>query len=190
MGEGQEVEILLDREADKATDMRMVGHMIGDYQGLWGEGGDGRHAATDFLEQLRKGWARKTLSVHLPSILHAPHALLSATRSAMVGALGYLMNCTRPDIAFVMSRVAQFTSCPTTKHLAAVKHIFRYIKGTTETKLGGSENPLVIAYFDSSFADDRDDSRSTYGYAILYGGSTMVWKSKKHKAVNLWLRHF
>ena len=110
------------------------------------------------------------------------------TYQAMVGALGYLMNCTRPDIAFVMSRVAQFASCPTTKHLTAVKHIFRYIKGTIETKLrirGGSENPLVTAYFDPSFADDRDDSRSTYGYAILYGGSTMVWKSKKHKAVNL-----
>lgn len=114
------------------------------------------------------------------------------TYQAMVRALGYLMNCTRPDIAFVMSRVAQFASCPTTKHLAAVKHIFRYIKGTTETKLriqGGSKDPLVIAYFDSSFADDRDDSRSTYGYAILYGGSTMVWKSKKHKAVNLSTTH-
>ena len=51
------------------------------------------------------------------------------TYQVMVGALGYLMNCTRPDIAFVMSRIAQFTSCPTTKHLAVVKHNFITSRG-------------------------------------------------------------
>ena len=39
--------------------------------------------------------------------------------------------------------------------------------------------------FDSSFADDLDDSRSTYGYAVQYGGSPLVWKSRKYKAINL-----
>ena len=93
-------------------------------------------------------------------------------------------------LAFVLSRIAQFASCPTTKHLAAVKHVFRYLKATTATNCklrikGSEENPTVIGYFDTSFADDWDDSRSTYGYTILYGGSAVLLKSKKHKAVNL-----
>ena len=64
------------------------------------------------------------------------------------------------DLAFVLSRIAQFASCPTTKHLAAVKHFLRYLKATTAAKLrikGSEENPTVIGYFGSSFADDWDD---------------------------------
>jgi len=104
----------------------------------------------------------------------------------MVGALGYLMNCTRPDLAFAIGKVAQFMAYPMMTHMAAVKQIFRYVKGSINTKhmLTGTRNNLV-AYFDASWADDVNDSRSIYGYTILYGNSAMLWKSRKHKGVSL-----
>jgi hypothetical protein len=42
-----------------------------------------------------------------------------------IGALMYLGNCTRPDIAFAVNILARFSSCPTKRHWKGIKHIFR-----------------------------------------------------------------
>ena len=62
-----------------------------------------------------------------------------------VGSLMYTTMGTRPDIAFAMSTVAQFSKNPGWKHWEAVKHIFRYLQGTKEWQLryGGEERGLV-----------------------------------------------
>jgi len=81
---------------------------------------------------------------------------------AIVGSLGYLMNCSRPDIAFAVSRLAQFASCPTERYMIAVRHVCRYLKETVDTRVLIGEakrkesavDQEVVTYFDSSFADD------------------------------------
>lgn len=42
------------------------------------------------------------------------------------------MVCTRPDISYAVSSVAQFMSNPGLIHWKAVKRIFRYLKGTLD----------------------------------------------------------
>lgn len=42
----------------------------------------------------------------------------------------YAMLGTRPDIVYVVSVVSRFASNPTNEHYAAVKDIFRYLRGT------------------------------------------------------------
>jgi hypothetical protein len=42
---------------------------------------------------------------------------------AAVGALMFLMVCTRPDLAFTLSRLSKFSS----RHAAAVKRVLRYL---------------------------------------------------------------
>ena len=44
--------------------------------------------------------------------------------------LNYLAVFTRPDISFVVSKLSQFNSNPTTSHLKAAMHVLRYLKGT------------------------------------------------------------
>jgi hypothetical protein len=58
------------------------------------------------------------------------------------GSLMYLMVGTRPDIAFAVSRMAQYVESPTIVQWKAVKHIMRYIKHTSNYGLefGGSGN--------------------------------------------------
>jgi len=51
---------------------------------------------------------------------------------ATVGVLMYLMICTRPDLAFTLSRLSKFSSRPGTKHAAAVKRVLRYLVGTQD----------------------------------------------------------
>ena len=92
-----------------------------------------------------------------------------------------------------VTKLAQFAAFPTKTHLAAAKHVLRYLKGTQNVgiTLGGSagmdekDRHILSAYFDSSWADDKDDSRSTFGYVILYGTSPLLWKSRKHRSVSL-----
>ena len=52
--------------------------------------------------------------------------------SSVVGMLLYLSMNTRPDIAFAVSQVAQFTSNPKQSHASAVKMIIRYLSATSD----------------------------------------------------------
>ena len=44
-----------------------------------------------------------------------------------IGALMYLANCTRPDIAFSANLFARYSSAPTQRHWNGIKLVFRYL---------------------------------------------------------------
>jgi hypothetical protein len=54
----------------------------------------------------------------------------AAEYRAAVGALLYLMLCTRPDLAFALSRLSKFSSKPGEKHAAVLKRVLRYLSFT------------------------------------------------------------
>ena len=68
---------------------------------------------------------------------------------SIIGALLYL-TATRPDIMQAVGMVARFQSSPKQSHLAAVKRILRYLKGTTDFDLWypKSSTLIVTAYSD------------------------------------------
>jgi len=58
-----------------------------------------------------------------------------------VGALNYLAIATCPDISYTVGVLACFTNNPGMQHWKAVKHLFRYLKGTLDYKLTYSPSP-------------------------------------------------
>ena len=52
-----------------------------------------------------------------------------------IGVLMYLANYTRPDIAFYVNLLARYSSAPTRRHWNGIKHILRYLRGTTDMGL-------------------------------------------------------
>ena len=42
----------------------------------------------------------------------------------------YLMNCTRPDIAFVVGRLSRYTQSPNQDHWTSVRRVLKYLRGT------------------------------------------------------------
>ena len=52
-----------------------------------------------------------------------------------IGALMYLANCTRPDIAFSVNLLARYSSAPTRRHWKGIQHILRYLRGTSDMSL-------------------------------------------------------
>jgi len=74
---------------------------------------------------------------------------------SIVGALRYLTH-TRPDIGFAVGYVSRFMAEPREDHLAAVKHLLRYVAGTRDYGLvypRGSRGELeLIGFSDSDMA--------------------------------------
>jgi hypothetical protein len=115
--------------------------------------------------------------------------LISHGYATLIGSLMYLALGTRPDIAYAVNKLAQFTSQPKPKHWTALKRIFRYLKGTRNHGLtfGGSEELLINdlnIYCDADWASDAD-RKSVSGFVITMAGGAIAWSSKKQSTVAL-----
>lgn len=58
----------------------------------------------------------------------------------LIGSFRYISQCTRPDIAFAVSKFAQFSSNPERKHWTEVKRTLRYLGSTMKHYLYYSSN--------------------------------------------------
>ena len=103
-----------------------------------------------------------------------------------VGALMYLMTCTRPDLAYSVSKISRSSHKPTESDVVAVKRVFRYLKGTISLgiRLGGS-NPQLLAYADADFGSDISNRRSISGNVVFFGDGPVAWCSRRQECVTL-----
>jgi hypothetical protein len=94
---------------------------------------------------------------------------------------------TRHDLAFSVGYVSRFMQEPHADHLAAVKHILRYVSGTCDQGLfyqrGGSEESCLVGYSDSNWAGDVDERKSTTGVIFFLNESAVSWQSTKQRFV-------
>jgi hypothetical protein len=90
----------------------------------------------------------------------------------MIGELNYAMCTTRPDIAYSVSCLSRYMENPSIKHHCQLKHLLRYIRGTTDLMLVfGSSDKGLISHSDSDYAADQDNSKSTSAYVYqLFSG--------------------
>ena len=75
---------------------------------------------------------------------------------SIIGSLLYLMIGTRPDIAYAVTKLAQFTANPSQEHLNSAKYICRYLAGTKDYSIvyDGKTAKGIAAYTDSDWASD------------------------------------
>ncbi|RVW67802.1 Retrovirus-related Pol polyprotein from transposon TNT 1-94 [Vitis vinifera] len=88
------------------------------------------------------------------------HSVAQIEYAQIIGSLMYLMNCTRPDIAYAIGRLSRYTQSPNQDHWTVVHRVLKYLRGT-------------INY---------DEMKSTSGYAFILGG-------KKASSEAKWLRN-
>jgi hypothetical protein len=73
---------------------------------------------------------------------------------------------------------------PTQEHMAAVKHILRYVSGTLQCGVHysrGNNGAPLIGYSDSDLGGDIDTRRSTTGIMVFLGSNLVSWQSQKQK---------
>ncbi|KAK2451463.1 putative mitochondrial protein [Trifolium repens] len=106
----------------------------------------------------------------------------------MIGCLMYML-ATRPDMAYSVCLTARYMERPTEMHVAAVKRILRYLKGTLDHgilyKPKAGDELILEGWSDSDYAGDYDDRKSTSGYVFTMNGVAVSWCSKKQPIVTL-----
>jgi len=98
---------------------------------------------------------------------------------SLAGALQYL-TFTRPDIAYAVQQVCLHMHDPRAPHLAALKRILRYVRGTLDLGLllRPSSSTDLVVYTDADWAGCPDTRKSTSGYAVFLGDNLVSWSSK------------
>lgn len=101
-----------------------------------------------------------------------------------VGALMYIANCTRPDLAYAASCLARHMSKPAERHWQQLKAVGRYLSATKDFGITfGSNAGSLVGYVDSDYAGDKETRRSRTGYVFMLGGGPISWQSKLQSVV-------
>ena len=104
--------------------------------------------------------------------------------SRIIGSLMYVMSCTRPDIAYSVSKLSRYTSNPSKDHWTAIIRVFRYLRYTLNYGLHFTKYPAVLeGYSDANWISDSNDSKSTSGFVFMLGGAAVSWKSSKQTCI-------
>ena len=105
----------------------------------------------------------------------------------VIGSLLYLMIGTRPDIAFAVTKLAQFAARPSEEHFDKALYICRYLRGTSKYCLtyDGTSGQGLIACTDSDWASDSNNRQSQTGYFLKLAGGAISWTSRAQKTVAL-----
>ena len=106
---------------------------------------------------------------------------------SIIGSLLYLMLGTRPDIAYAVIKLSQYSANPSKDHLSKGIHIIRYLIHTRNYKIVFDGNSLegFLAHSDSDWASDPDDRRSHTGMLVQLANGPISWVSHKQKTVAL-----
>ena len=97
----------------------------------------------------------------------------------------YLMNYTRPDITYVVSRLSRYTHNPDKKHQNALRCLLRYLKGRINYCLHFNKFYVVLEdyYYNGNQVTENDKTNSTSGYIFLLKGGAISWKSAKQTCI-------
>ena len=103
--------------------------------------------------------------------------------AAAVGALRYLADMTRPDLAYAVGILAKFLRNPGFAHWTAVKRVFQYLQATKDywLVLGSNEGKGLVGYTDSD-GMSTEGRKPIAGYVFHFYG-TVNWSSKRQTLV-------
>ncbi|GJT69125.1 ribonuclease H-like domain-containing protein [Tanacetum coccineum] len=104
---------------------------------------------------------------------------------SLAGALQYL-TFTRPDITYAVQQVCLHMHDPREPHLAALKRILRYVRGTLDygLQLFASSTSQLTAYSDADWAGCPSTRRSTSGYCVSPCDNLLSWSSKRQHTIS------
>lgn len=125
-----------------------------------------------------------------PDDTHMPHTIDKFRQ--IVGDMRYLADSTRPDLAFITTKLGAAMHAPTARHWAALKAAIRYLIHTVHTGITyraqlkrAPQTRFLRAFSDASFASDNLDRKSMTGMVLCYNASPVAWSAKKQSIIAL-----
>ncbi|XP_051196890.1 uncharacterized mitochondrial protein AtMg00810-like [Lolium perenne] len=104
---------------------------------------------------------------------------------SLASALQYL-TFMRPDITYAVQQVCIHMHDPREQHLAAIKRILRYVKGTIShgLQLHSSSPHSMVTYTNADWAGYPDTRRSMSGFCFYLGDNLVSWSSKRQHTIS------
>jgi hypothetical protein len=115
-----------------------------------------------------------------------------------IGSLIYPSVTTRPDIAWISSKLSQYSQNPSPGLIQEADRVIAYLNGTKylsieysakATDSPGSQEDTLKHIFeaasDASFADDQETRHSSQGYCFKLFGGPIQWQASRQKTVTL-----
>jgi hypothetical protein len=108
----------------------------------------------------------------------------------IIGHLSFLVQMTRPDLAYAYAELSKFCQCPGLVHMQAAERVLQYLKGTFDVGItwsdpGDLSRNVLGGWVDSDFAADPDTRRSVSGFVMSLNGGPVAWKSKRQSCTTL-----
>ena len=95
----------------------------------------------------------------------------------LMGELQFIVNTTRLDIAYVVSKLLSYTANPSIQHVTVLKRVLQYLSGMRSYGImyhDVLDHPnQFFGYANASFAD-TDDLKSTTGYVFKMSSSAIT----------------
>jgi hypothetical protein len=109
---------------------------------------------------------------------------------SIVGCLSYLVNMTRPDLAFTYSQISKFVQSPGPVHLAAAERALAYLRGTYNEDITYCDpeeerRNKLTGWVDSDFAEDPGTRKSMTVYLFSLNGGAVSWRGSRQGGVTL-----
>ena len=116
----------------------------------------------------------------IPLLKNKGNSVSQEQYARIIGSVMFLMNYTRPDIAYAVSRLSRYTHNPDNEHWGALIRLLRYLRGTMDWGLHYRRTPRVLeGYCDANWISDNDEIKSTSGFVFTLAGAAISWKSSK-----------
>ena len=128
--------------------------------------------------------ARTPIDVNLHMSKNRGESVSQLEYSRVNGSLMYLMSCTRPDIAYAVSKLSRYTSNSNGDHWKGIVRVLRYLRYTRYSGLHYTRYPVVLeGYSDANWISEVKNSKSTSGYVFTLAGAAISWKSLKQTVI-------
>ncbi|XP_035212002.1 secreted RxLR effector protein 161-like [Stegodyphus dumicola] len=104
-----------------------------------------------------------------------------------VGALLYIATTSRPDIACAVNLLSKRNEKPRNIDWNAVKKVIRSLYTTKDFELVFKkiQEPILTAYSDADWANDRTTRKSISGYIFKLLNNCISWSSKRQNCIAL-----
>ena len=96
----------------------------------------------------------------------------------------YLISYTRPNIAYIVSKLSKYTSNPGADHWKGIVGVIRCLSYTLNHGIHYTIYPTIIeGYNDANWIYDIEDSKSTSGFVFTLRGASISWKFSKQTII-------
>jgi len=103
-----------------------------------------------------------------------------------VGSQMYAMLCTRPDLAYTISQISQYSTNPSSAHETAAKRSLRYLNGTRHLGICyDGRNGLTLEGYSDADWGAGEDRKSISGFVFLLCGGIITNSAKKQSTTAL-----